>query len=142
VVPALIGSFDKPGAAYAVLALKEIGSAAVPYLLKALSTPGAAYATLALKEIGATCVNELIQEFQGEGAAYAVLALKEIGPPAVQPLIGALGSPNTTIKMWAALALGEMGRWAQGAIPALTAACSDPSADVREAARDALKKIQ
>jgi HEAT repeat protein len=42
----------------------------------------------------------------------------------------------------AAVVLGQMGKTANAAVPALMAAAKDPDAEIREAALAALKKIQ
>jgi HEAT repeat protein len=140
-IPSLVACFAKPGAAYAVLALREIGSSAIPACLQALRGPGAAYAILYFEKMGVACVPGLIDEFAGEGAAYACVALEKIGPPALSPLMEALENRNSTVRMWAAMTLGEMGKWAAEAIPRLRSKLGDPSEGVREAAQEAIGKI-
>ena len=140
-IPSLIRALSTSGAAYAVMALVKIGAVAIPDCLQALRGPGAAYAVLFFKEIGASCVDELIAEFNGEGAAYAALTLVEIGPSALPHLIQAVTNGNDTVRQYAALTLGRMGKWAAEAIPALQAAQTDSDENVRKAAKEALKSI-
>ncbi len=143
-VPELASSLSGPGAAYAVLALKKIGKPAVPACLRELNGPGAAYALLFFdRETGAPVVKELIGQFGGEGDAYASLALQKIGPAALPPLMEAMENADDNTRMWAALTLGEMGTWAEQAVPVLKRkAEQDDSEDVREAAKIALEKIR
>jgi HEAT repeat protein len=141
-IPRLVEAFSGPGAAYAVLALEEIGSEAIPACIKALRSPGAAYAVLFLEKMGESCVEELINEFKTEGAAYASLALRNIGPAALPYLIRAVKNHDSTVRMWAAITLGEMGKWAAEAIPVLQAALTDSDNNVRQAAQEAIEKIE
>jgi hypothetical protein len=62
-----------------------------------------------------------------------------IGLAAVPGLIGALRDPNTELRRYAAIALGEICH--EAAVPALVQALKDSDADVRGAASAALDKI-
>jgi HEAT repeat protein len=88
-------------------------------------------------------VTEIIDAFKSKkAAANACLALVKIGPPALPALIDAMKDMDPTVRMWAAITLGEMGKWAADAVPALAFACADSSPDVRKAASEALAKIR
>jgi HEAT repeat protein len=74
-----------------------------------------------------------------------VLALSSGGAEAVPVLIDLLhgdrGTGETEVRLEAALALGHMGPEAEPAVPALTEALGDPSADLRLAAAEALARV-
>lgn len=72
----------------------------------------------------------------------AVTALGEIGSAdAITPLIGALSDRETTVRRQAARALGKIGPAGKAALPALDKTRHDEARIVREAADDAIKKI-
>jgi len=60
----------------------------------------------------------------------------------VPHLAQALSLPDETVRLESALSLGEIGREAAGAEPALTRAAADQNAEVRAAAKKALRKIR
>lgn len=79
----------------------------------------------------------------------AVWALLQIGPRSddlvkmALPLLSAgLKSQQELVRIEAAMSLGELGKAAATALPALEAAGNDPSSSVRGAASDAIKKIK
>jgi DNA-directed RNA polymerase subunit RPC12/RpoP len=72
----------------------------------------------------------------------AFKALVGIGKPALPDLIKGLDHKNTFVRMYSARALGQLGPEASDAVPALTRALSDPVVNVRDWAKDALKKIK
>jgi HEAT repeat protein len=79
----------------------------------------------------------------------AVWALLQVGPPsdeltnmAVPILSGALTSQREVVRVEAATALGNLGKAAAVALPALEKAQQDPSAHVRSAAANAMKQIK
>ena len=69
----------------------------------------------------------------------ALSALTELGEVAVPVLAEALGNPDT--RYWAALALGELGPNAKGAVTNLTGALEDQRPEVRREALIALARI-
>ena len=72
----------------------------------------------------------------------AVKALRQLAEVAAWPaLVRALQDPVTGVRSEAALALGELGAAAQGAIPALVELWCDEQKAVREAAVQAVGKI-
>ena len=60
----------------------------------------------------------------------------------VGPLARGLQHADASVRVGAATALGALGASAKGAVPALRAALDDPDAGVRDAAAQALKRIQ
>ena len=81
-----------------------------------------------------------IMKTKDGGASYStVRALSSIGPPAVPMLIQTLSHSDAAPREGAARALGEMGREADDAVPALVQALKDE--DVRAAAEYALQGI-
>lgn len=74
----------------------------------------------------------------------AAEALVKLGVPgrAVPVLIASLEDKHWCNRRWAAKILGDVGPPAKAAIPALRKALKDEHAEVREAATEALKKIQ
>ena len=70
----------------------------------------------------------------------AFYALVKIGEPAIDPLILALNDSNSSVRCYAADALGEIGD--PRAVDPLNDALEDEDGDVREAATEALEKIQ
>jgi hypothetical protein len=79
-------------------------------------------------------------------AREKVLAAAKVFAPAagdmVGPLSAGLGHEGAAVRLGAATALGALGPSARAAVPALRALQDDPDARVREAARDALARIQ
>jgi HEAT repeat protein len=79
----------------------------------------------------------------------AVWALLQIGPRsddllkmAIPLLSEGLKSPQQMVRIEAAMSLGEIGKGAASAMPALEAAANDANSSVRDAVRDAIKKIK
>lgn len=73
----------------------------------------------------------------------AVMAFGEIGPPArpaIPELVNCLKHTDLSLRQHTAMALGNIG--AADALPALTEALKDEHQDVRQAATEALQKIQ
>ena len=72
----------------------------------------------------------------------AVRAAGRMGPAAVEPLTAALDDPSDKVRLGALEALGHLGPEARPALPALRKlAQGDPRAEVREAARALLEKL-
>jgi HEAT repeat protein len=59
----------------------------------------------------------------------------------IQSLIEALGNKDPEVRARIAEALGQLGRDAVGAVPALTRALQDPDDGVRAAAQKAIRQI-
>ena len=76
---------------------------------------------------------------------HVVAALEEMGPPSLDDadeLMSMLAHESPDVGYWAATLLGRLGKAAQGAVPALTAALTGPSdIAVRQRAAWALGKI-
>jgi HEAT repeat protein len=79
----------------------------------------------------------------------AIWALLQIGPRsddlvklALPLLTAGLKSTQELVRIEAAISLGEIGKGAASALPALQAAANDSSSSVREAATEAIKKIK
>jgi HEAT repeat protein len=142
-IPSCIDALSGPGAPYAVLALAEISSAAVLGCVDAIDGPAKTNALSALKEISGSCVDTLIKACKDdERIGGAVVALKEIGRPAMPALIETLQDSDSEVRVWGAFALGNMGVPGKEAIPALKkTAANDTDKDVREVAKEALKRI-
>lgn len=76
-------------------------------------------------------------------AAFALRVYAAAGhPECVGRLADCLSDSDTNVRSMAALSLGDFGTTAADAIPALEAALSDDSADVRDAASAALTRIK
>jgi hypothetical protein len=101
-------------------------------------------AAYALSEFGESVVPVLMEAFEDEFepvSRNAYYALNAIGAPAVDPLIGSLGHLNSQVREIAAEALGDIGRPARAAAPALVAALEDESERVRFHAAEALGTV-
>jgi HEAT repeat protein len=68
-------------------------------------------------------------------------ALGRIGPAAIPALIGALGSPDASVRLKAIDVLGRMGSDAKDAVPQLLKLLDDPDETVRKAATRTLGRI-
>jgi HEAT repeat protein len=71
----------------------------------------------------------------------AVASVTDIGAPAVPALMEALRDRVPLTRMWAAAALGRLGRAAKDAIPALAKAVKDSDRRVHDSAASALEQI-
>jgi HEAT repeat protein/S1-C subfamily serine protease len=88
-------------------------------------------------------IPELIQLLEDQSLRESVAtALGKIGKPAVPPLREALKDNNARIRTGACMALGEIGPDAKDALFQLSSLQRDPDTSVRDAARDAMKKVQ
>lgn len=105
----------------AVLALAEIGSAAIPALV------------------------ELLRNETAEVRTFAILALGRIGldSPAVLPaLTASLQDENAEVRLFTVMNLGRMGPKAKPAIPALTKLLSVEDEQLRTTVAKALERIK
>ncbi len=103
--------------------------------------PGAKEAVAPLKKLTAS-TDDLVK-------LTAIWALLQIGPRsddlvkmALPLLTAGLKSTQELVRIEAAISLGEIGKGAATALPALEAAANDPSSSVRGAASEAIKKIK
>ena len=120
-------------------ALMQIGKPAVEPLIAALKDEPYR-AAWALGEIGdVRAIEPLIATLNGKYEKPVGVALVKFGKPAVEPLIVALKDKNTTVRLVAAWALGEIkdGR----AVEPLIAKLKDKDIDVRATAAGALGQI-
>jgi HEAT repeat protein len=163
----LAGDPDAEARHQAALALKKIGPAArtaVPQLAQALEDSEPAVrmnATLALRGLGTEArpaVPALIKALKREGNRTNVgkfrVTIQEMmaltlarasagsaeGVPALTEFLQGAGTAQT--REFAARALGEVGAEARPAVPQLRARLKDDSTAVREAAEEALQKIE
>ena len=98
----------------------------------------------ALSEFGEPVVPMLMEAFEDESETVrrnAYYALNAIGAPAVDPLIGNLKHLDSQVRETAAEALGDIGRFAQAAVPELVEALEDESEEVRSRAAEALGTV-
>jgi HEAT repeat protein len=136
-----MGIFDKKPNVEKLARERDVGG-----LIKALDDKDrdvGMKAAVALAWIGEPAAKPLIQALEDEGEyvrAYAVLALEKIGEPAVKSLIQALGDENPIVRGLVARVLGEVGD--KRAAEPLTQTTKDDYSGVREAAKEALKKIK
>jgi HEAT repeat protein len=87
-----------------------------------------------------------LKDEEGDVRVAAALALLKIAPEQQAPsslaaLLAELKNPDLLIRILAADALGGLGTRARDAVPALTNVLRDPEPEVRQAGKDALKKI-
>ncbi len=143
----------------AVLALGQIGpeaSSAIPVLIRLIADDDRnllAAVQMSLENIDENwrlnpalpgLITTLITRLSNaeiEGC-LAVQILVWIGAPAVLALIDALRHGNIPARKNAANALGDIGKYARKAIPALTQALQDENPQVRAAAANALRRIR
>jgi HEAT repeat protein len=108
----------------------------------------AAYGLSLLGPDAAVAVPALIDALHSEHGLVrqnAALALGRIGPAArsaVPALTEALRDVEWTVRRQSAISLGEIGSDAAPAVPALQRLGKDPDRLVRQAAKDALTKVQ
>jgi HEAT repeat protein len=135
-------------------ALCRIGVAATPPLLRALEGGDARWrhhAAVALSRIGPTdpvAVKALIKSLKVDPSAEvrrrAALALDKGGKPGdgvLTALIGALKDCDSTVRISAAVALGDFGAEAKDATGPLSDLLKGDDSKLNKAARDALHKI-
>lgn len=138
-------------------AMGDLAAPAVAQLIAVIDDPlqpdyarQAAYS--ALGRIGVPSVAPLLELVKKSGTDQTVdnvsYTLAVIGQPALQPLIRALKTEGAEVQYTACLALGKMGGQASDALPALksiiglTSVLTFKPSRVKEAARDAIKRIQ
>jgi hypothetical protein len=86
------------------------------------------------------CLNPTNTPFAQILASYSLANLKpQISGPVLVSYY--LNSPNSVVRHYSAIALGNRGLWAFAPIPALTNALADPDPGVRERAAAALHRI-
>ena len=160
-IPALIeaaGDESRSVRTGASTALRKMGPAKLPFLIKALKhenrkvREAAAQGLYGLGPEAAEAIPDLTEALQDTDAfvrQWAATALERIahslGPAvsiAVPGLIDLLREGDYMVREWAAHALGSIGSSAEAAIPSLTEALLDDVPSVRDAASDALDKIQ
>jgi HEAT repeat protein len=163
-VPELVKIIQNPDAKHKIEALFVIGaigpkaSAAVPAAVAALSHTDVQVqqtAAFALGKIGpeakeaVTPLKKLAASSDDLVKLTAIWALLQIGPRsedlvkmALPLLTAGLKSTQELVRIEAAISLGEIGKGAASALPALQAAANDSSSSVREAATEAIKKIK
>lgn len=164
-VPALIDALKEEDTAFrreVLFALAAIGPAAkdaVPVLIKAVSDPNeelrpaACYALGKIGPAASLAVPELRKNLRGEdrllkfASVWAMLHIfpedATVRPLAVPVLSGMLEkAPNDMIRVEAVTALGNLKGLAKGALPALKNLADDPNPEVRQAAAEAIKKIE
>ena len=168
-VPALIEAIKKSGSSpddhefvrEAQFAISMIGAnakQAIPTLVKSLSSQDeevVASAIFALGKIGPAAIGAVpqLRNLLGNQSTLvrlaSVRALLEIQPGqrqlaaiAAPQLIQALSNERELVRAEAASALGELGDLGRRAIPSLRKLLDDESARVREAAAEALKKLE
>ncbi len=164
-VPALIKALDGADAEtraelhFALAAIGPASAPAAPKLVEALASDDnqVKYSAIyALGRIGEqardAAYQDLVQllatddQFTRIAAVWAMVRLDpgrpELAEKAVPLLTEALKSDREEVRAEAASTLGELGKHAQPAAPALKKALQDPSTAVQEAARAALERIE
>lgn len=105
------------------------------------------YAATALSKMGPAAkavTKDLVAAIGDEEMLVAGIistTLISIGPPAVGPTSLALADPNPRVRRRAAETLGQMGAAGKSILPALGRASTDNQKQVREAALEAIRKI-
>lgn len=162
-VTALVASLEGADASYCTevfFTLGQIGpdaAPAVPELIKSLSDAdgqvclGACFALAKIGPAAGGAVDTLAKLHDSDDlrlARASIWALVRIRPDdeaaaarAVPMLIEALTTGVEVARIESAIALGDIGKLAASAKPALTAALEDPSPTVRKAAAEALGKL-
>lgn len=92
-----------------------------------------------IETLGMSARNEHIQSSMGALGAFGAMAESAVPAPVT---VLRRQQPDPIPRLVAARALGDIGPAARGAIPALTDALQDRSPGVRQAARDALRRIE
>ncbi len=131
----------------ALRALREIGDPHVASkLFEALSQPSEQIRDLIydiLKDFGTHSIPYLMESLSSEywmGRALAAQALTEMGSEAIAPLVNALESQDKERKYWAIRILGKMRE--KSAYPEIRRFLSDPDAEIRMAALEAMSSYQ
>lgn len=138
----------------AVIALGRLGSAAksaLPSIDKALAEEtidtrvDAVTAIYNITGDKQRVLPQLIAEVAGDddpdAAADLLATFGDAARPAVPKFIKLLSSENPDVRYNGAMALGRLGPLAKDAVPALKTLADDEYADVRDAARNAIKRI-
>ena len=119
--------------------LRKMGEPAVEPLIKALGDEDSSVrssAAYALGGVGYSYIGELGVWDEDSGSYVWV---PKIGEPAVEPLIKALGDEDSSVREWAAWALGRIGD--TRATEPLREVLNDEDSDVREKAEKALPRL-
>jgi len=149
-----LSDYSQPVRQQALIALGKLGplaAPAVPLIEQGLQKPStfrpaanAARTLWFLKPDSETPARALLAELEaGDEPWAAAHVLGEIGVElgVIDEVTEKLKSDNREARLYAAVALGEMGPEAAGARPALEAALDDEDEEVREAAEKALERI-
>jgi HEAT repeat protein len=149
-----IGDLDTQVRRAAIVALGKVGAdpkTAAPALAQALTNKDVSvYALAALSDMGVDAkpaVPNLIAFLEAGGTDNTHVAkvaeiLGKVGKSAVKDLTKAMSSNASSVRVAAAMALGEIGPGAKDAVRMLRIrAISDPVPDVRQASQNALLKI-
>jgi HEAT repeat protein len=151
VVDALIALLQDPNptlrerAAYVLGRLGDYAAPAVPAMIDAASQPNAPAAFQdALVQIGIPAVPPLLATAEKVDPAaitpeyWVVKVLQSMGGIAVGPVSRSLTHTNTSVRLLAVRVLGELGRDAEDAVPALIQRLDDPDLRVRASTLSAL----
>ncbi len=158
-IPLLIEELDKApddlSVGYSLRALTQIGSVCVPALIEALRSDiehkraSAAWVLHGFSSDAGDAIPELIRmsrEDTDELRGLAFLALRAISPTddrVIERLGEAIGSDESSAVRIVAIRLaGSLGPSARRAAPALARAVQDSDPEVREAANEALNRLQ
>jgi HEAT repeat protein len=144
------------GAAKALDGMGPAASKAIPALLKAATNvqEGGFVRASSIKALGGIgkgairneqvlpALKKLLMDTNGSIHTAAAEALGKIGPAGFTVLIDVLKNGDKWVRFHTAETLGLMGPAAKDAVPALVDLLKDKDQDVRDAAKEALKKIQ
>jgi vesicle coat complex subunit len=157
ILPALAKALHDPSemvrrrAARALGDLGPLAAPAVSPLVSALRDPDPSVRMDAAGSLGrigqdARAAIPALIEFVGDDDArvrtIAGVALRRMGPYAVPPLMKCLARPEPIVRERAAVLLGQIGIYHDAVVQRLLEACSDDEADVRQAAREAIERLQ
>lgn len=154
VVPVLIAALGDSDSAVRTRGARGLGmigppaakaQAALRKALKDTNRTVASRAAWALGRLGANdeqTIAALIKMLRSsKGYALAAEALGKAGKPGIDALVKMLARPDAPARLLAVRSLGQIGRPAEAAAPAVRKATTDKDADVRRAAALAFKKI-